>query len=738
MASLEEIDLPAGASLGKIGHQAWAQISESDPARALFAKFLLGDEQFEINTDKKLSEKFYGKARQILIDEGYGLAKFESVPVSTASKKKPESTKEKIRRENDERIFTESLESFKKESDYRRIKKNDFFDFVFLNFIRRVSERPKEEILDFLDFGERYFKAFEPYHVLDFDFVKAKAIKEMKHFWLEMLKNPFGSAKTFKLRKNQQTVIDLSLGSEENSFLILNRSGLGSGKTTTAIKIALELWKKHRASPGKKACPKVVYVCVNKLVRTSVAQLAFAVGIPFGFCVYTPGSGIKYSWKENSISTEKNFLNSPLIISDYVSSQHFYGLLNAGMTPIEGFTSDQTILFLDEPTIGAEKADNPLLKAFFSLYKNFAPPRTILASATLPAYADLKLVYDFFIDKHSAKIIEIVDKEVHIPLDLAVDSNYWVPSLTFQASLYVENPYLRRLLSKRLLLENLDRVDTTMFRKVRDFFVPDLGKWNAEGMAVANELIGSTSEGKVPYVFESFGVDQLGKGACHLTGGCLVVMKRPFEEIVEIVEAFLSGQKTSLKALEKTLIVKTNSFTVSEGTRLERQRELSEDLRSDWSFPKFLQINSISHQRRFSPGATSIRHQEPINFGDISEVSDLRLAVLLAMGIGIYDNRMNADYLETVSKLMSNGRLAFVVAEINSVAYGTNAPFSHLILKDSEVVEAHSSSTIQQLFARVGRFVYSASFVYSIEKITRVIQEKDLREIQNLLNVFEK
>lgn len=679
-----------GSSLGKVDFKAWDFITSYDKTKARFGSFLAQIE--EEKNEKYLSENFYFEARKLI----QVLPKIER---NSTEIPKKESNKDKIRRENEERLFKSAVEKFKLN------KTSGYFDFYFLKLVEEALNNPLQGSLPFLQFNPEPLKS---YQIPDYEFTKEKVVKNLKNkYWVDILSSDFQSSETLELRKCQKEILELT---KKEKYLILFKSGLGSGKTTSSIILA------------KRKEIKVLYVCVNSLVRISVAQLAFASGISFGFATYDQiKKKLTYSWSQKTLKNA--FEVSPLIICDYVSAQVFYRE-NPDL---------ETILFLDEPTIGADNPDSSNIVNFIKLYKNYAPQRTILVSGTLPSYEDLKQLYDYHLNKYSAPIFEIVDKDVYVPLDLAINGTFWIPN---NNEIFKKDPYLRRVLSKRLLLENLDTLSKTEFQKVRDFFVNDINNWDPEGIAQANEMIQSKSFEKS----NKINIENLfSSEASKLFGGCLVVSNDPFYEAVNIAEALFHKLNLNWKKLEKSLILVETNVRITSGTKLEREKEQTlQNEEVKWSFPPYLQINSRQHFLKFSPNEP-LKLQQPIFPSDVPDDLDPKLKILLVMGVGIYDYRLNSLYLETVSNLMMFGKLSYVFAEINSIAYGTNAPFSNMILYETKDLEKNSLATIQQLLARVGRFSSSKSFVYSDEKlIDFLINGNSEMEFQNILEIFNK
>jgi hypothetical protein len=123
-----------------------------------------------------------------------------------------------------------------------------------------------------------------------------------------------------------------------------------------------------------------------------------------------------------------------------------------------------------------------------------------------------------------------------------------------------------------------------------------------------------------------------------------------------------------------------------------------------------MKVNTPSHLRKFASkmydnvDKKTLQSTRPLEDIPLDmNISDWIYQLLFA-GIGIYspDNKkLNQQYNDTVLNLAANGQLAFLISD-DSICYGANYPFSHVIIQD-EVAEKHSINTIFQLAGRAGR-----------------------------------
>ena len=175
--------------------------------------------------------------------------------------------------------------------------------------------------------------------------------------------------------------------------LILYIATIGNGKTTTSLAIC-EFVKNLRAiqhaSGSKNENTQLLFVCSVEPVRLQVCKIAFTNEIPFGIGVIDKGV-VRIINNYNCAKDKKPLL----IVSDIDSA---ISLLKE---------SQDYILFLDEPTVGADVPNHQVTDAVAELLE-YAPARTILCSATLPFEEEIPEIVKQFKNKHSKAVVKTV------------------------------------------------------------------------------------------------------------------------------------------------------------------------------------------------------------------------------------------------------------------------------------------------------------------------------------------
>ena len=186
----------------------------------------------------------------------------------------------------------------------------------------------------------------------------------------------------------------------------------------------------------------------------------------------------------------------------------------------------------------------------------------------------------------------------------------------------------------------------------------------------------------------------------------------------------LSRYNSAFKAYEvKRLSIERNTLGGEIGKSQALQTYADEKMPT-FSFPKRGVINSGEHIRTFSGGKRIkvglTRSAFPISAIPVEKMSTPDwIVTLLFAGIGIFathDKTLCSVYRQTVSKLASEGHLAFVVAD-DTIDYGTNWPFVCCVVHESSifvrttlpgielpVVIQRSTNSLFQRLGRAGRF----------------------------------
>lgn len=208
-------------------------------------------------------------------------------------------------------------------------------------------------------------------------------------------------AASIKPYHSQQVLMDYI--KEYNAGLYFYKAMIGTGKTTFIIALASYVQKLRMQQKGKnsKLNTQLIFTCSIEPVRHQVARMSYNQEIPFAIAVIDNEGILKvinnYSCKEDT---------RIIIIADPDATIE---LLNK---------SQDYILFVDEPTVGADQANHPITKAIAKIIA-LCPPVTILSSATLPEPSEINEIVDYYKTKHNnGKVESICSKEALIGCEI--------------------------------------------------------------------------------------------------------------------------------------------------------------------------------------------------------------------------------------------------------------------------------------------------------------------------------
>lgn len=509
---------------------------------------------------------------------------------------------------------------------------------------------------------------------------------------------------------------------KHSSGLFFYSSMIGGGKTTSVIAMATYVRKLRETNKQYKDL-QIIFTCSVEPVRYDVCHLAYNVHIPFGIGV---------NGEERIINNYKCKSDSDriLIVSDIEKT-------------IELLSKSQNyILFVDEPTVGADQPDNPTTRSIMNIIY-LAPPKTILCSATLPQPKEIPNIVKHFTDKHKCPVIQVCSKDSMIGCEM-INNNGLILTphnnckTVDELSQIVENlktkSFIDRLytapiifkLYKQLTDNGIDDIP-----KLETYFdnTTNLTQRSIQNVAIQllEHVVGKNDDKLVENIcvpmdkFEDclpYTVDDIfTKDAHKYMGGCLVVVDNPVKFAYEKSKKLLENVPSTSSIIGKyqTELVnfnlafnKLNSIK-DEDEKNKREQEVSDRFKPSIQFPENLKINTSKHYKYFVPESKRIDIELIPNLFDLDTVPlDLNvpdwIILLLFTGVGIYspnNKLLHKKYHDHVLKMASEGELAFLISDV-SISYGANYPFTHVVI-DDDISKKHSIGTLFQLAGRSGR-----------------------------------
>jgi len=570
--------------------------------------------------------------------------------------------------------------------------------------------------------------------------------------------------------------------------LYLYKAMIGSGKTTFCIALAEYVNKIRIINHGsnKKGTSvesdlQLIFTCSIEPVRHQVCRMAYNQEIPFGI---TEREHDVVKIINNYSCNDKKRL---LIVADLDST---IDLLKK---------SQNYILFLDEPTVGADQKNNPMTKSVAKIIA-LAPKKTILCSATLPELDEIVPIVDHYKSRFpTANIKSICSKESLIGCEIInFDGSIVAPhnhckscgELKKIVDNLVQKPFIDRLYTAPIvykLREKMTMMNIPNLIDLESFFsdVQMLSQSNIQkaGISLLEALLSTGSDELVEQICAPLEEDNLqhndsednivwedvedSKNAYNLDhiftseahkylGCCLVTVKDPIQFAYEKSRLLLENCDSASKLIARYKNIKEKFLSCiqklenikNEDERSKKEQEIYNEYNPTINFPDDLKINTRQHHQKYA-------HHIKMSKSDFRyhySLEDLPLdcnvqdwvMLLLFAGVGIYSSKMDENYTETIMNMATCGKLAFLISD-DSISYGTNYPFNHVII-DEEVAKEHSIGTIFQLIGRAGRVgqswvAYAHIGNYSSQRIMNYIKGDESlglsEEGKNMLESFE-
>jgi hypothetical protein len=331
--------------------------------------------------------------------------------------------------------------------------------------------------------------------------------------------------------EHQKTILNTIIENLDSGFLIKYSVMAGYGKTTTAVPLGKLIENVNKLPKYKSTQFKLVYACNIGTVRSDVVKYFFHEGVQF--CNIA-----RRYWEKDPkrwyMKCHPSYPNPPREIEKIESKALSFRAkeCTAFITGPE-FAVDiikflenegyKVILFLDEPTVGADTKNSTSLKMNADLLANI-PECTIIASATLPVQKSIQCVTDSYKERFpngnsNIPAISLCDVKIGCEVFTYDQTPYPVYSgistsgeLENITSVIHENGFVRKMCD----ISSLQKLSERMTKNSLDTF--DMKNWTNDLSNLTPEKISMRLASQLS-LLESIGNNEQIKKVCRLKSG---------------------------------------------------------------------------------------------------------------------------------------------------------------------------------------------------------------------------
>lgn len=792
----------------KIGYAKWNTIANSstpEERKLYIALYELGKSE-PVNMLKKIctiNDKLYLELRNkctfIKLENKKYTAEVEKKKVN-----KTQQIKDKLNEENVHKEFTvlSNLQNFELVLTFK------FSELNILKMILYLQNNTSEELIvaykKFLNLAKN--TEINKYCLNDLEYAINTAAEKVKYNPETIIsKNPKLMFKTkydkicntlkhctYNLTTSQKEIMEWFKQTEAGLALV--HSMLGSGKTSVVLPICGYLNSLYN---NKR---KVIYTCANDTIIVEVASMLYANSLPYAIVIYNiKNNSLDYKYTFFANGKEHKDRNCIILCDIYVArllleerkdiiSQHQFYIKNNESIPVGVPEIPDYILIGDELTKGADSIKNFQCKeARFSIETELfvdlvklAPKLTILMSATLPKYEQLKELYDSvstniksfttyeskvgtsLIDNNGNLFIPHLECKNKLELNSLIETVKSVPFIAkyynYDVLVYLCNVYKKygmQTPDMKVLLQdpskaNQEYIQALVFKMLEQLNDQLISEIKYPVLKVANsiklESLLSTDFTKISkrnqicIIYTSTPIQTAIKNYKSNFGDDIFKQIK----ISKIIENYNKKREKHNEAIKR---LEDKKDAIEENEIIKKNEKLCKlkDETVNWDFPGKYQLGSEAHANEYKYPFSGDMNIIPEHLPIKSIASD-ELITLLASGIGVYDTlNIDDDYLETVL-LLAKRKLLKVLYSNNSIAYGNNLAVTDIIFNDTKedgIHDLYSMNTIFQMqgrAARGGELSYKAN-VYTISDnlinktklyILGKLDEGDKDEIKNI------
>ncbi len=565
---------------------------------------------------------------------------------------------------------------------------------------------------------------------------------------------------TFKPYDSQIELMNKIRTNLSTGFNLYLKTLPGLGKTTMIVALCQYIKSINSKLTVIFCCSDLL-----KSVRIQVLKIVFYCGIKFAVATgYNNNNNFKLTKSNNCPSDNDielivaDYKSTSLLLKrhelDFKKKMENFNNLKKSEQRALLEEKNKYILFFDEPTVLTDRVENKLSLEYLARIIYYIPAHTIFSSATLPMISELEEINNHYKAKYPEGVVdEIISNKTLLGCFIKdFDSNIIVPHSACTNTEELKNllngiknfPLLGKFYTLPFLINlneflktynkaiELDKVESFDHDNILENIIKLLNnvcELNQEQFDefkkiqvkdIVEDKFSAKKLKDLEVDFNKVEHDNLIlTHAFKFLGCCLIATEDPVEYaktyFYDIVNSFMD--KLKIKSMKKNYeAFKDSKKKYDEDIEAIKKKFTSDDKieekvqalkKPEFVFPRKLEINTPEHIKTFAKYVESyditltknyINHESiDVSAYDIDD----ELRMLLYMGVGVYSNNVDFEYKEKVLELLTDGQLAYIIAD-ESFFYGANYKISNVIIND-DIANLHSINAVLQLIGRTAR-----------------------------------
>jgi hypothetical protein len=567
--------------------------------------------------------------------------------------------------------------------------------------------------------------------------------------------------------------------------LILYQAPTGTGKTISPV----GLTRKY----------KVIFVCAAKHVGLQLAKSCISLQIPIAVAFgcndpgdirlhYYAAKDFVKNYKSGGIFKVDNSVGDKveLIICDiksYLPSMNY-------MLAFE--EKENIITYWDEPTITLDYKEHQYHNILSNNWKNNLIPNMVLSSATLPHIKELEPMICYFKSYfHNAHVFNIKSDECKKTIPI-IDTNGYIclPHNICKNNIQLfkcmkhcfENKTLYRHFDLREIINFIKFIHKHKYININnEYYLINYFKnlENVNVVSIKEYYLNVLNEIRCDFedIYDKYKNEKRLDSSIYittrdsytLTDGPTIYIAEDTEKLAKVLLKMCNIPSIELQNIEKHINYNNNineklNFINKELedvlNKMNNDRKIDRSMNND---PKIMNLNkSISelssllkdirlsnyyipnkpeHLKRFNKNNVCNAYTSDIDQKTVEQIMltsvDNIWKILLLLGIGVFKQHNDVNYLEIMKKLASEQKLYLIIASQDYI-YGTNYQFCHCYI-GKDLLNMTQEKLIQS-FGRVGRKSHQMDYSIRLRNndfIKKIyFNERNKIEVENMNKLF--